>query len=245
MIQEFASKPFIQKALHHPKSPTSVLSFFLGIDMQNANEESVKKVLQSGSFLNDMAKFWFAGGKDYDALCQRFSDVVRDAGQKNLNGANWNSVQGKLSQLILCDQLTRNCFRGTNEAFQYDNTSLEIANELAITCLSSSYDTSYGDVDVVNFFYPSYSFFLILALMHSESLVDHKTAKQVLDKAKGSKECTYDWRFQEGWLKEHTEVIEKFGRYPHRNISKGRETTPTEQAYLTSPDLPGWAKSQA
>ena len=44
--------------------------------------------------------------------------------------------------------------------------------------------------------------------------------------------------------KEHAAVVERFGRYPHRNVARGRVTTPEEAEWLAGPDVPAWAKSQ-
>lgn len=232
VISEFASRPFIKRALSRPRSPTAVISFYLGIDIQ---ADSSKDSLETGSFLNDMAPFWFMGHEDYDKLCTAFTPVVRDAGEKKLisdKETDWDSVDGKLSQLILCDQLSRNCFRGADEAFKYDDVALELANDLAAMSLA----------DDANF-YGSYSFFAIVAFMHSEDLKDHKLAAQVIEKAKVS--CpAYEWKRQDEYLLDHTKVVERFGRYPHRNKIKGRETTKEEEEWLNSPDIPAWAKSQ-
>jgi len=233
VISEFASRPYIQRALSSPRSPVSVLSFYLGIDIQADSSEDTS--LETGSFINDMAPFWFFGHEDYDKLCTPFIPVVRDAGEKKLiydKVTDWNSVDGKLSQLILCDQLSRNCFRGTDEAFQYDDVALEIAKNLSASSVA----------DDANF-HGSYSIFLILALMHSEDLKDHQLAAQVIEKAKIS--CpAFEWKIQDEFLLDHTTVIERFGRYPHRNKKKGRETTKEEEEWLNSPDVPSWAKSQ-
>lgn len=182
-----------------------------------------------------MEPFWFFGLEDYDTLCKPFIPVLRDAGKEKLisdKETNWDSIDGKLSQLILCDQLSRNCFRGFDEAFAYDNISLGIANDLAASALSDDTD-----------FYGSYTIFLALAFMHSEDLEDHKLGLQVLEKANVT--CpTVEWKTTESFLLSHTEVVERFGRYPHRNNQKGRETTKNEEEWLNSPDMPMWAKSQ-
>jgi len=79
-----------------------------------------------------MQTFWFGGCPEYDELCKSFCPVIRAVGDKELPDKFWNtSVDGKMSQLILCDQLSRNCFRGADEAFAYDECSLEIARNLA------------------------------------------------------------------------------------------------------------------
>mmetsp|Transcript_5160 Transcript_5160/g.9813 ORF Transcript_5160/g.9813 Transcript_5160/m.9813 type:complete len:250 (+) Transcript_5160:145-894(+) len=239
-VLEFASRPFIQRAMSAPHNPVSVLSFYFGMDM--LSEES-RAVVKTGSYISDMEPFWFVGNEHFDKLCTSFSSVVRDAGKREFTSNRqqdapadddncWDSVNGKLAQLILCDQLARNCFRGTDEAFAYDHYSLEIAKDLASIALSDDPD-----------FYGSYTFFLVLAFMHSEDLEDHKLGKLVLDKAKET--CpSVNWDQTESYLLQHTKVIEQFGRYPHRNEKMKRITTPEEEEWLNSPDVPRWAKSQ-
>ena len=229
---EFAGQSFIQKSLANPRSPISVLSFWFGLDIQDSKS---KEELQTGSYHKKMEKLWFFGGSEFDDLCKPFSEVVRDAGRKSLvsdENVDWDSVDGKLSQLILCDQFSRNCFRGSDEAFHFDETALELANHLADRFLSDDPD-----------FYGSYSLFLVLAFMHSEQLDDHKTGQKVVKKAEIT--CpNIDWNQTKWFLKNHTDVIERFGRYPHRNRQYGRETTKEEHEWLASPDIPVWAKSQ-
>jgi len=211
-------------------SPTGYIQ---GFDVQS---QSAKDILTEGSFIEPMQPFWFVGSSDYDELCKNFMPLVRDAGNKALQSndeANWESTTGKVSQLILCDQLSRNCFRGTEEAFKYDEISLEIAKDLAAIALSD--DPS---------FHGSYTVFLALAFMHSETLDDHKLGLKCLEKAKITCPTFGGWDNTKGFLLQHTKVIEQFGRYPHRNTKKGRETTKEEEKWLNSPDLPAWAKSQ-
>ena len=181
-------------------------------------------------------------GPEYDKLCQPFCPVIRDVGNKKLPDEYWNTcVEGKVSQLILCDQLSRNVFRGTDEAFAYDDCALDIARNLAncniLGCEESSLE---GE------FYPPFATFVATALMHSECLDDHKLSLEVLDWA--SKECPQLkewWETSRQYELDHKKVIEEFGRYPHRNKKKGRKSTEKELAWLANEDeLPQWAKSQ-
>lgn len=194
-----------------------------------------EEILTSGSFVKEMQPLWFSGGPDFDKLCQKFSPVVRDAGKGILvtdDENNWDDVDGKLAQLILCDQLSRNSFRGSDEAFAYDDVSLDIARDLGSMALSDEPS-----------FYGSYTLFLVLALMHAESLEDHKLGDKCIDKAIVT--CPgIEWNNMRGFLLQHTKVIERFGRYPHRNAKKGRVSTKEEIDWLQSDDVPGWAKSQ-
>ena len=186
--------------------------------------------------MKEMQPFWFSGLADYDQLCQKFIPVVRDAGKGLLqtdDEHNWDEVDGKLAKLILCDQISRNAFRGTDEAFEYDDISLGIARDLASIALSE--DPS---------FYGSYTMFIVLALMHAENLEDHKLADQCIERAILT--CPgIAWDEMRGFLLQHTKVIELFGRYPHRNVKKGRESTKEEKDWLNSDDVPMWAKSES
>jgi uncharacterized protein (DUF924 family) len=86
--------------------------------------------------------------------------------------------------------------------------------------------------------------FLLMPLMHSEDLADHDI---IVNKLKQKLENLPENHHLGGVLQyelAHRTVIEKFGRYPHRNKHFGRETTPEEMAWLESPDCPDWAKSQ-
>lgn len=229
MVAEFASRPYIQAAVASPKKPSSVLSFYLGIDYPGIEAE---QILKEGSYVDSMLLFWFAGHANFDKLCQSFAPVVHLAGEKSLQGENWDTFDGKVSQLILCDQLSRNCFRGTDEAFKYDDMSLNIAKDLAPLALSDNPDV-----------YASYSFFIVVALLHSEDIEDHKLAMECI--MKGKEKCPgINWELSKGALLQHTEVIERFGRYPHRNNKLGRQTTEEEMEWLQG-DIPGWAKSQS
>jgi uncharacterized protein (DUF924 family) len=246
-VAVFAARPFIHAALSNPRCPISVLSFFLGVDYRDVTLSD--PVLRSGTFLYDMTPFWFGGHVDYDALCQKsFQELVREAGtRKLLQEEEWNStVDGMVAQLILCDQLSRNCFRGTEEAFAYDDTSLFLAKSLASQVIFPS--PSSESATLKGFFYPTYSSFVVTTLMHSEDVGDHKLGFRILDWAVKNTDSSLKekwWNGQIAFLQNHTDVLDRFGRYPHRNHKKGRMNTQEEEEWLAKVDeLPGWAKSQ-
>lgn len=189
-----------------------------------------------------MQEFWFVGGPGYDKLCKPFCPVIRDIHNKKLPDEYWNTcVDGKVSQLILCDQLSRNVFRGTDEAFAYDDCALTIARNLA-----HCYILKCDEGSLEGEFYPPLATFVVTALMHSECLEDHELCLQVIDWA--SKECPQLkgwWENTRQYELDHKKVIDEFGRYPYRNKKKGRESTEQELAWLANEDeLPKWAKSQ-
>lgn len=239
-VAEFASKPFVKRALANPSTPGAVLSFFLGFDYDDMEDAAEK--LRQGDYCEEMQGYWFAGGTEYDALCHAFCPVIRECGSHQLPNEFWNTcVDGKISQLILCDQLSRNCFRGSTEAFEYDDCSLEIARSLAnCNILEKQQSTLEGE------FYPPYATFVCTALMHSECLDDHETCLEVLDWAtEKAPHLKQWWANQRVYEMDHKKVIDEFGRYPHRNKQKGRKNTKEEEAWLADTDsLPAWAKSQ-
>jgi len=250
MVAEFAALPFIRAALLLPHHPSSVLSFFLGFDCSNASSpSSIKTEFEQGDFLIKMAPYWFMGPKEYDQLCKPFSNVIRESGKFELvHDEEWHAtVNGQLAQLILCDQLSRNCFRGTDEAYAYDDAALQFARRLTHGCILPTTTTLVQNSPLTGVLYPSCWTFCITAMMHSEDINDHETALAILEQAL---QTTPDklqtwWTLQKKSLLEHTVVVKEFGRYPHRNAKKGRESTPVENEWLANVDaLPGWAKSQ-
>ena len=146
------------------------------------------------------------------------------------------NVDGKVAQIVLCDQLARNLFRGSDESFQYGHVSLSLAKELAIEVLSSSDNGNDGMVKVKgDEMFPSYAYLCVLPLMHSEKLSDHDLAMRLIDW--GERSCsTIGFSQQQTFEIQHMEVIQRFGRNPHRNGSLKRESTEEERMYLADID---------
>lgn len=248
-VSEFASKAFVKSAMRNPCSPASVLSFFYGVDYFTKDDVAE---LESGRCLHRVTGLWYSGGPDYDALCAPFAPAVRKAGRRELTGREWEAtVDGAVAQLVLCDQLSRNAFRGQREAFQYDDVAVHHANKLTSAVLveedsgASSRETA--TPMLVGTVYPPYIASVVTALMHSEEKEDHDDALRLIDHAKQATSETMQnfWKSQEHFELEHKSVIDRFGRYPHRNYLKGRANTAEEEAWLADDEnLPGWAKSQ-
>jgi len=81
--------------------------------------------------------------------------------------------------------------------------------------------------------------------MHSEVMEHHMIAAEFAHAQYDATQSKMIQRQLENDLPEHTKVLTRFGRYPHRNKLYGRRTTPEEEAWLQSDECPGWAKSQA
>jgi uncharacterized protein (DUF924 family) len=306
LVQSFASKPFIQQALQNVYHPTSVLNFWFGVDTTTAIG---MEQLRCGSkeCMSDMAALWYGGGPDYDKLCQPFADVIHLAGTKslpspppsdnnNIDGVGniwYTTVDGNIAQVILIDQLARNIFRGTDNAFKYESLSLSIARQLSTQYLKQQAlngewkhlnlatispkinDDKKEDQhqplpvfdSVSDKMYPGFSTVLATSLMHSEQACDHQLCLALLEHSiclskededgaaqrettsattKTTKQMLCDWyQYQLTFALDHKNVIDRFGRYPHRNRILNRTSTEEEIRWLSDTEnLPGWAKSQ-
>lgn len=235
-VKQFASLPFVVKALESPASPKSVLSFFFGVDY-NADSH-VEELRDATNVMQNAVPLWFNGGPVFDELCKPFTDVVRQSGKGELSGSEWNdTVDGKVAQIVLCDQLARNLFRGSSESYAYTEMALKLTKEVATMGINGEDDPSTPGNEV----FAIYGFLFNLPLMHSELLADHELSANIFTWGKG-KNDNIKWAFQEKFKLEHTDVIKRFGRYPHRNKPLGRESTAEEVAYLEDLDnLPMWA----
>ena len=119
--------------------------------------------------------------------------------------------EGVLALLILLDQFPRNCFRVTGHAFATD----PLARMFAVRALDAGFDRAVEN-DLRRFFY--------LPLQHAEdmALQDRQLALfQAMERPADDR-----------WAEHHHAVVERFGRFPHRNRALGRETTAEEKAFL-------------
>jgi uncharacterized protein (DUF924 family) len=137
--------------------------------------------------------------------------------------------------MILLDQIPRNLYR-THESLKlvfghYDVLSLSLTHRLM--SLNPRPDLA-ADIR----FRPVLRMWFYMPLMHSESRDDHRLLLRILDDAKldmdgkGDEEAAKYVEFFRGFEKRHADIIEKFGRYPHRNACMNREATEEEKKYL-------------
>jgi len=154
---------------------------------------------------------WFAKDDKFDKSCrERFLPAIEDALAGRLD--HWmESADGALALLLLLDQMTRNVFRDSADAFKADGKALAVAG----VALERGFDRAFPR-DVRGFFY--------LPFEHSEDMA-HQERSVDLFRSLGEKEVYH-------YALIHMDVIRRFGRFPHRNKVLGRETTPEEQAYL-------------
>ncbi|MBM3597059.1 MAG: DUF924 domain-containing protein [Alphaproteobacteria bacterium] len=173
----------------------------------------------------DVLEFWFS---DYaqprwfvkepafdDTIRTRFGQVHRDAHDGRCD--RWQDApEGALALIITLDQFPRNMFRGTPRAFASD----EKARAVARLATQRGFDFAV-DAERRKFFY--------LPFEHSEILADQELCLALFRERIG------DARLNDYALK-HKVIIERFGRFPHRNATLGRETTPEEADFLKGPN---------
>ena len=159
-------------------------------------------------------KDWFTGGEDFDkAIVEKFSKTHAAAHKGELFW--WRtSPENRLAEIIVLDQFTRQIYRKDPRAFACDPIALTLAQEMVIR----GDDMKLPD-DWRSFAYMPY--------MHSESAAIHELAMQLFDQP--GLENNYDFEVR------HKAIIDRFGRYPHRNALLGRGSTDEELAFLKEP----------
>lgn len=158
--------------------------------------------------------FWFKKDAEFDAVvAERFASTLVAA--KACELYSWRSCPtGRLAEIIVLDQFSRNIFRDQAEAFAGDALALALAQEAVA-----------GDAHLS--LQGSQLAFLLMPYMHSESAIIHEQAVQLFDVP----ELEGNLRFE----KHHKAIIDRFGRYPHRNAIVGRRSTTEEIAFLKEP----------
>lgn len=160
---------------------------------------------------------WFAKDDAFDVACRSFEDLHHRAARGELG--EWEgAAEGALALLLLLDQIPRNLYRGSAHAFATDGLALAVARR----AVAAGHDRSVG-MPLRTFFY--------LPFEHAEDL-DAQRAAVALFEAAGDEGYTKYARI-------HLDVIERFGRFPHRNAVLGRTTTEEEQAFLAAGGFAG------
>lgn len=159
-------------------------------------------------------KKWWRKDPQFDALIrERFGAIHASAVHGELSA--WrDSAVGRLAEIIVLDQFSRNIFRNDARAFAYDAMALVLAQE----AIRAKADQSLSN---------EYVAFLYMPYMHSESLLIHEQAITLFSKPGLEDNLEFE--------RKHRLIIERFGRYPHRNAILGRATTAAEASFLTEP----------
>lgn len=159
---------------------------------------------------------WFTKDPAFDEQVRsRFLDTYQRVVSGETKG--WRDTpEGRLAEIIVLDQFARNMFRDTPQAFEHDSLALTLAKEAVRV----------GDDQKLP---PGQRHFLYMPYMHSESAQDHEEALKLFRSVGGEAE-EYEVK--------HKEIIDRFGRYPHRNKILGRASTSEEEEFMK--DNPGF-----
>lgn len=167
---------------------------------------------------------WFVKDPQFDREIDACFGHLLESARDGLLG--WEVVpRGRLALILLLDQFSRNIFRGTAESFAYDPAALA----LCLEGLARRDDQQCGLFERAFFYLP---------LEHAENLAHQERSvelfRNLLDTAAGPLRPTFASFFD--YAVRHRDIIARFGRFPHRNVLLGRDSTAEEREFLTRPD---------
>lgn len=172
----------------------------------------------------DLMKKWFSFSVELDEeIKKNFGDDLEKLATGEYD--DWkNNRDGKIAAVILADQFSRNIFRKQKEAFAYDSIALNIVEKFSEEEFLSAKLRE--------------QMFLVLPFEHSENL-DHQIrcltlCNRFLENPDQSEYSLKVLCMMKEYAEKHYKIIEKFGRFPHRNEVFGRESTEEEVEYLKS-----------
>ncbi|WP_434109157.1 DUF924 family protein [Paraburkholderia caffeinilytica] len=164
-------------------------------------------------------KLWFSRDKVFDAmLLERFGTLIDAAREGALD--SWTVTPlGALALVIVLDQFSRNCYRDTSRAFAADHKALLIAQQM----IASGADLLLPGVH--------HRAFVYLPFEHDETLASQRESMRLFTqlKAEPGGASYYSSAVR------HARIIERFGRFPHRNAQLGRPSTAEETVFLKGP----------
>jgi uncharacterized protein (DUF924 family) len=181
----------------------------------------------SAEALRERMAFWF--GEDNlvltaqrdEQIRARFGELFERAAAGELE--SWaDGPRRRLTLIIVLDQFPRNMFRGSARAFAFDEKALA----LALSGMQSGADAALDAVERIFFYMP---------LQHAESLEvqDESVAAYRRLQAEAPQELRGSLSGALEYAEQHRSIIERFGRFPHRNRLLGRASTPAEEAWLS------------
>jgi len=175
---------------------------------------SYQEVLEFWFVELEPRQWWLKDANIDQEIRDRFGELHQDAIASKLY--NWReSGMGRLAEIILLDQFSRNIYRDQAQAFAWDGMALVLAQEAVRIGADQELEA------------PEKAFFY-MPYMHSESMAIHTQAVKLFNQSG----VEFNLEFE---LK-HKIIIDRFGRYPHRNAILGRRSTPEEITFLSQPD---------
>jgi uncharacterized protein (DUF924 family) len=169
-------------------------------------------------------KLWWQKSDEFDrTIRDQFLDDYEAivAGQVE----RWRSTpRGTLATIIVLDQFSRNMFRDTPRMYAAD----PLAREVCCEGLEAGFDEELAFDERVFFYMP---------LEHSEEMADHARCREAFSRLRATapESLAADADYYLDYAQQHRVIIERFGRYPHRNVILGRASTDEELEFLKEP----------
>lgn len=161
---------------------------------------------------------WFKKDPAFDeAIRAHFLDLHRQAAAGQLQ--SWQAApDSALALIVVLDQFSRNLFRGSSRAFAADAQALAVAQ----SAVTKGFDRLLAPVQ---------RWFVYLPFEHAEDLALQRRSLELFESLREDADSagTIDY------ARRHLEIIERFGRFPHRNAVLGRVSTPEEAEFLKQP----------
>ena len=176
------------------------------------------------TYPEDKEKLWFGGGDAVDKeIRNRFESLVHAAADHQLD--SWNETpKGRLALIIVLDQFPRNIYRGTPNAFAYD----QMAQKLTLEGIKKGDDQALFPVEKIFFYLP---------LEHAENIDLQRLSVDKFNAIIPTVPAEHVASFESfvDYACRHHKVIAQFGRFPHRNKVLERISTPQEIEFLKDP----------
>jgi uncharacterized protein (DUF924 family) len=164
-------------------------------------------------------QIWFRGPPEFDATLDRLFRADHESAARGELAAWETAPHSALALVLLLDQIPRNIFRGTPRAYQTD----ALARAAASRVIEQGFDRTLP---------PVWRWFIYLPFEHSEDIADQSRAVELFATVPDGADPERGLRI----VLRHHEIVERFGRFPHRNAILGRVSTPEEIEFLKEPD---------
>jgi uncharacterized protein (DUF924 family) len=170
---------------------------------------------------------WFRKSDEFDSLVRRRFGRLVDASLAGSLPNEWHAdAAGRLAQILLLDQFTRNIFRGSGRSFAGDGRALALAQQMVAS----------GEHAALQ---PLQRWFVYLPFEHAEDLAQQDTSVRLFTalaaEAPAGSELARTLADALDYAHRHRDVIARFGRFPHRNAALARSSSAEEEAWLQQP----------
>ncbi len=179
---------------------------------------------ERGVATQEKSKSWFEKNDAFDREIEARFGALHAALARGEREDWLSSTRGSLATVIVLDQFSRNMFRNTKQMFASDPRALAVATSLVER--GADRELAFAERG-----------FVYMPFMHSERLSDQERCVELFrtfrDEHQGELRdiCQYSL----GYAERHRDIIQRFGRFPHRNAILGRESTPEELEFLKQP----------